>query len=143
MEGEDNQRKMAEPQRTDGGGAEGEYSVSSVSFKLITEEYASRRFNMSESVHFQQKEFMTSRPPLQLWGGKDLIILDPLIGSRPWAYLWSHSTPGYPAKLGPGGLQLPPWTADCSVRPTAHRPHITDRRTPKTRKWPKRAIYQS
>ncbi|MBW0570298.1 hypothetical protein O181_110013 [Austropuccinia psidii MF-1] len=55
MEGEDNQLKTPEPQRTDGGSAEGEDSVSSVSLELITEEYASRRFNMSESAHSKSK----------------------------------------------------------------------------------------
>ncbi|MBW0494897.1 hypothetical protein O181_034612 [Austropuccinia psidii MF-1] len=51
MEGEENKLKIPEPQMKDGGSAEGEYSVSSVSLDLITEEYASRRFNMSESAH--------------------------------------------------------------------------------------------
>ncbi|MBW0580820.1 hypothetical protein O181_120535 [Austropuccinia psidii MF-1] len=56
MEGEDNQLKTAEPKRTDGGGAEGEDSVSSVSLELIAEEYASRRFKTSESVHSKSKK---------------------------------------------------------------------------------------
>ncbi|MBW0587033.1 hypothetical protein O181_126748 [Austropuccinia psidii MF-1] len=51
MKGEDNRLKTPEPQRPDGGGAKGEDSVSSVSLELITEEYASRRFKTSESIH--------------------------------------------------------------------------------------------
>ncbi|MBW0489678.1 hypothetical protein O181_029393 [Austropuccinia psidii MF-1] len=76
MEGEDNPLKTPEPQRTDGGGTEGEDSVSSVSLELIAEEYASRRFNMSESVHFQQNKFMTSRK----WGHNS--IMAPLKASK-------------------------------------------------------------
>ncbi|MBW0530511.1 hypothetical protein O181_070226 [Austropuccinia psidii MF-1] len=68
--------KTPEPQRKDGGGTEGEDSVSSVSLELITEEYASRRFNTSESVHFQKKETMTSRK----WGHNS--IMDPLKASK-------------------------------------------------------------
>ncbi|MBW0575753.1 hypothetical protein O181_115468 [Austropuccinia psidii MF-1] len=105
MEGEDNQLKTPEPQITDGGSAEGEDSVISVSLKLIAEEYASRRFKIQNQSTPNQKK-LTSRkwghnsfmpplkaskvrihtplglnsspsPPLQLWGGQDLDVSGP------------------------------------------------------------------
>ncbi|MBW0517521.1 hypothetical protein O181_057236 [Austropuccinia psidii MF-1] len=130
MEGEANQLRMPEPQTKEGGIAEGEDSVSSVSLELMTKKYASRRFNTSESVHFNSKtmysrkwghtsmmtplkaskvkiqdpfgdEFITQDLPCNFGEARILMVLDPLNGSRPW----SHGTPGCPAKLGPGGLQ--------------------------------------
>ncbi|MBW0509333.1 hypothetical protein O181_049048 [Austropuccinia psidii MF-1] len=44
---------MPEPWRTDGDGAEGEYSVISVSLELMTKEYASRRLKESDLNHFK------------------------------------------------------------------------------------------
>ncbi|MBW0567668.1 hypothetical protein O181_107383 [Austropuccinia psidii MF-1] len=137
MEGEDNLRNTPEPQITDGCGEEGEDSVSSVILELITEVYASRRFKMSELVHFKSKEidlkemgaitnlcplkaskvriqdpfgaeFMTQGLPCNFGEARILMVLDPLNGSRPFRCVFC--TMG--ASNSPHGLQ----TADGEPR---------------------------
>ncbi|MBW0581835.1 hypothetical protein O181_121550 [Austropuccinia psidii MF-1] len=135
MEGEDNRLKTPEPQRTDSGSAEGEDSVSSVSLELITEEYASRRFNISESSHSNSKTntlkemghnsimpplkaskvkiqdpigagFITQDLPCNFGEARILMVLDPLNGSRPCrGNMGPWANLWSPARLGPGGLQ--------------------------------------
>ncbi|MBW0546695.1 hypothetical protein O181_086410 [Austropuccinia psidii MF-1] len=112
MEVEANQLRTPEPQRTEGGIAEGEDSASSVSLELMTKKYARRRFKTSESVHFKSKpmtsrkwghnsimphlkasevkiqdplgaEFITQGLPCNFVEARILIVLDRLNGSRP------------------------------------------------------------
>ncbi|MBW0493376.1 hypothetical protein O181_033091 [Austropuccinia psidii MF-1] len=142
---------MPEPQRTNGGSAEGGDSVSSFGLEHITEEYASRRFNMSESAHSKTKtndlkemgynsimpplkasnvkiqdpfgaEFITQDLPCKVGEARILMVLDPLNGSMGQFMVPWH--PWVPSKIGPRGPPIAP----------------TDRRTPKTKKRPKKAI---
>ncbi|MBW0508531.1 hypothetical protein O181_048246 [Austropuccinia psidii MF-1] len=49
---------MPEPQSTDGGSAEGEVSVSSISLELMTKYYASRRIQDVRIMHFKRENFV-------------------------------------------------------------------------------------
>ncbi|MBW0520677.1 hypothetical protein O181_060392 [Austropuccinia psidii MF-1] len=107
---------------TDGGGTEGEYSVSSVTLELMTKEYASRRFKASEVNHFKPKknddlkevglklndgppqspfwtEFTTQDLPCSFWEVRILMVLDPSNGPRPW-------DPWSPRKFGLWGSPM-------------------------------------
>ncbi|MBW0486575.1 hypothetical protein O181_026290 [Austropuccinia psidii MF-1] len=87
---------MPEPQRTDGGGAEGEESVSSVSLKLMAKELCNRRIQCFRILHSNPEDDTEAshgpstwapinhpRPSLQYWGRSYSMVLDPLNGPRP------------------------------------------------------------
>ncbi|MBW0500398.1 hypothetical protein O181_040113 [Austropuccinia psidii MF-1] len=92
---------MPEPQITDGGSAEGEYSVSSVSLELMAEYGAGGRIQCVRIMHSNPEDFINEdgleasdgssiwgsinhpRPSLQYWGRSDSMVLDPLNGPRP------------------------------------------------------------
>ncbi|MBW0548485.1 hypothetical protein O181_088200 [Austropuccinia psidii MF-1] len=92
---------MPEPQRTDGGGAEGEYSVSSVSLELMAKDGAGGRIQCIIFMHSTPEDFINEdipkasygpsiwapinhpRPSLQYWGRSDSMVLDSLNGPRP------------------------------------------------------------
>ncbi|MBW0476346.1 hypothetical protein O181_016061 [Austropuccinia psidii MF-1] len=73
---------MPDLQSTDGGCAEGEDSVSSVSLELMSKDGAGRRI--------QGIRIMQSKPEKLI--NEILMVLDPLNGPR----LWSHGPPGTP-----------------------------------------------
>ncbi|MBW0554698.1 hypothetical protein O181_094413 [Austropuccinia psidii MF-1] len=136
---------MPKPQRTDSCGTEGEYSVSSVSFELMTKDYAFRRtqgFRLCTSSLKKNQgcwditQFMAPSGS-SMWGSKALLgpnyqsrtspsapgkVLDPDHVGENWqkATFWSLGPPGSPANLGPGGLQWPPQTTDYGLRTMAH-----------------------
>ncbi|MBW0584685.1 hypothetical protein O181_124400 [Austropuccinia psidii MF-1] len=128
---------MPEPQRTDGGSAEGKDSVISVSLELITEEYASRRFKTSESVHSKSKKplpqgngaithlFPPSKP-LRI-----LMVLDPSMGPGHIGEILDHG-PFFGPRGPPIALMAcrPRRTAQ-GLQTTAYGPPPTDHRTPK------------
>ncbi|MBW0510587.1 hypothetical protein O181_050302 [Austropuccinia psidii MF-1] len=114
---------MPEPQRTDGGGAEGEDSVCSK--KMTSREWgdSSMMAPLKVSKVVSQggfgTEFTTKDLPCNFGEVSILMVLDPLNGSRPWATLLVPRTPKVPEKLGPGASNSPhglrhtdpgPWT---------------------------------
>ncbi|MBW0493353.1 hypothetical protein O181_033068 [Austropuccinia psidii MF-1] len=76
-------------------------------------------------------------PPFQSLGSPLFLVLDL---SKQFQTIWANlatiivlDTLVTPSKLGPGGLQFPPWTADCGARAMGC----------KGQKWPKMTKFQN